>query len=363
MPPVTRIFGPYPHNGGFRCQVAVDGRRTWAPMADSPQRAEHLAQRFIDGIHAAHPITIAEAIEQYRLTLIEKGNKPDSIKATECRMLLFFASVRDRPVMTLTQARGQALYETLRTTISQRTGKPLAAATHRNMLIEARTFLAWCVERRMLRQNPLATVKGIGKRRHGKPQLRIDEARKLRELCHALAMAGEDGPVAVLMGLLMGMRAGEIVTRSVRDLDDGGRLLWIPDAKTEAGKRTLEIPEELRPYLLARAEGKPPHALIFTAKRNGKHWRDWVREETGRLCKLAGVPPVCAHSLRGFMATIAIQAGGASHLVTATLGHVSINTTLQSYAARGSAQIAQQRRGIEVLDRPAVGLVNPPMPN
>lgn len=101
--------------------------------------------------------------------------------------------------------------------------------------------------------------------------------------------------------------------------------------------------------MFARAEGKPPHALIFTAKRNGKRWRDWVREETGRLCKLAGVPPVCAHSLRGFMATIAIQAGGASHLVTATLGHVSINTTLQSYAVRGSAQIAQQRRGIEVL--------------
>jgi hypothetical protein len=32
------------------------------------------------------------------------------------------------------------------------------------------------------------------------------------------------------------MRATEIVSRVVRDLDDEGRLLWIPDSKTEAGQ-------------------------------------------------------------------------------------------------------------------------------
>lgn len=162
------------------------------------------------------------------------------------------------------------------------------------------------------------------------------------------------GPrVAVLMGLLMGMRAGEIVSRTVRDLDDGGRLLWIPDAKTPAGKRTIEVPDELQGYLLARTEGKRGDALIFPAKRNGKHWRDWVAEEARRLCKLADVQEVCAHSLRGFVATVAVQACGAAHLVTVTLGHVDISTTLQSYALPGSAQQAQQRRAIEVLDRSA----------
>ncbi len=232
---------------------------------------------------------------------------------------------------------------------SERTGKPLSAHSHRNMLAEAKTFLGWCLDQRFIGQNPLAAVKGVGKRRHGKPQLRIDEARKLRALCHELAAAGEDGPVAVLMGLLMGMRAGEIVSRTARDLDDGGRILWIPDSKTEAGKRTVEVPDELQPYLLARCEGKPHSALIFPAKRRGKHWRDWVAEETRRLCKLADIPVVCAHSLRGFVATVAIQAGGAPHLVAAALGHVSPTTTLQSYALPGSAQHAQQRRALDRL--------------
>ena len=55
--------------------------------------------------------------------------------------------------------------------------------------------------------------------------------------------------MAAMMSLLMGMRASEIVSRIVRDLDDEGRLLWIPETKTEAGKRTLPVPEVLQPYL------------------------------------------------------------------------------------------------------------------
>ena len=54
----------------------------------------------------------------------------------------------------------------------------------------------------------------------------------------------EKRAIAALVSLLMGMRASEITTRIVRDLDDSGRLLWIPHAKTEAGKRTLQVPED-----------------------------------------------------------------------------------------------------------------------
>ena len=55
----------------------------------------------------------------------------------------------------------------------------------------------------------------------------------------------------------------EIVSRVVRDLDDGGKLLWIPDSKTEAGRRTLQVPELLQSHLLAIAEGKPSEAKLF----------------------------------------------------------------------------------------------------
>jgi integrase len=63
-----------------------------------------------------------------------------------------------------------------------------------------------------------------------------------------------------LLALVIGMRANEIVSRVVRDLDDDGKLLWIPDSKTEAGRRRLQVPELLRPLVKALAEGKSPEA-------------------------------------------------------------------------------------------------------
>lgn len=104
---------------------------------------------------------------------------------------------------------------------------------------------------------------------------------------------------------------------------------------------------------MERCEGRGHDALIFLAKRRGKHWRDWVAEETERLCELAGVPAICAHSLGGFVATVAIRAVGISQLVSAELGHCSVTTTMTSYALRGSAQHAQQKRALDVLDNSA----------
>jgi integrase len=59
-----------------------------------------------------------------------------------------------------------------------------------------------------------------------------------------MAESGEGGAVAALMALPMGMRVSEIAERIVRNLDDDGRLLWITDAKTQAGVRRLQVPDE-----------------------------------------------------------------------------------------------------------------------
>jgi len=69
-------------------------------------------------------------------------------------------------------------------------------------------------------------VQGLGRRKHGKA-LRIDEARRWSQKAVKLAKRGDAGAVATLMSLLIGMRASEIDSRVVRDLDDDARLLWI----------------------------------------------------------------------------------------------------------------------------------------
>src|SRR4029079_18029117 len=140
---------------------------------------------------------------------------------------------------SITPAKGAELYAGLRRR-KAKGGKVLAVDSHRNILAEARSFLKWCHGKRWIVRNPLDEVEGVGRRRHGKEQLRIDEARKWQAKAIGLADKGESGAVAAMMCLVMGMRCSEIVSRVVRDLDDDGQLLWIPDSKTWAGRRKLQ---------------------------------------------------------------------------------------------------------------------------
>lgn len=288
-------------------------------------------------------VTVATAIAAYEKHLTEKGCKARPIDDRLYRLRAFFTD-QELVLADLTRAKCAAYYEALRVLVSPRTGEVYSVDTHRSMLAEARMLMKLCIARRWLRASPLEGVEGKGKRRHGKPQLRIDEARRWMAKATELADGGEAGAVAAMMALVLGMRASEIVSRVVRDLDDEGRQLWIPDAKTEAGKRTLRVPDVLQPYLQRLAANQRPEARLF-----GKHWRDWPREWVQEICKKAEVPVVGAHSMRGLHATLAMDAGITGAVVAASLGHEHISTTTRSYAKGEAVAGAQQRRALTVL--------------
>jgi integrase len=263
-----------------------------------------------------------------------KQNRSTSIATTLHRLRSFFPE-RSIEVREHDRSSCQRLYTRLAST-----AKP---DTHRNTLAEARTFFKWCVKTGKTSANPLDGVEGVGRRRKGKPQLRIDEARRWLAEGEKLAVR-EAGAVAAMASLLMGLRASEIITREVRDLDDDGRLLWIPSAKTEAGRRTVEVPDVLRPCLVRLAKGRGRSERLF-----GEHWRDWVRKWVRRICRAAGVPLVSAHSMRGLHSSLAIQRGVTAHEVARTLGHASPNVTREHYATVEAQESDVQRRALTVL--------------
>jgi integrase len=181
------------------------------------------------------------------------------------------------------------------------------------------------------------------RRKRGKPQLRLDEAR--RWLAAALQAAlTEPGALAGAMTLLMGMRASEVAERVVRDLDDQGRLLWIPHAKTAAGVRRLQVPVVLRPLLLALARGRQPNDPLF---EGGTRW--WVHYHVTQLCRLAKVPVVGPHSMRGLHATLATASGVTAEHVAASLGHESFEVTARHYADGDVLAAVQARAAGELL--------------
>jgi hypothetical protein len=97
------------------------------------------------------------------------------------------------------------------------------------------------------------------------------------------------------------------------------------------------------------AAGKGTTEPLFPGSVGGRKRRQWLHGEAQRLCKKAGVPVVCPHSLRGAMATIAVEAGELPEVVARVLGHTSSKMTLQHYIAPGVAEAAQLARGQAAL--------------
>ena len=150
----------------------------------------------------------------------------------------------------------------------------------------------------------------------------------------------------------MGLRASEVVSRVVRDLDRGGTHLRINDnldvaflTKTEKSKRLVKFPTHVRPLLAKLAAGKAPTEPLFSGALAGRKSRQWLWDEVRRLCQKADVPLVCPHSLRGWMATAAVAAGELPEVGAQALGHTSSQITLGHSIAPGVAEAAQLERG------------------
>jgi len=354
---LERVLGPYEQHNGWRVvRIYADGTRKSRVL-----KTEKAALHYMEFLRAeleASDHTTETALSEFKKHLKASGSKAESNTVVEWAVFLFFPEpVR---LAMLSAKRCKKLYEEIRTRNSEATGKPLANDTHRGALTRVKTFFSWCVEQHWIKENPFKDVKPVGKLRpRGKSlgkdgnELRVKGARAWFAKALELAAKGDKGATAGLTALLLGMRAGEIVSRRVGDLDDDatpGDLLWIPCSKTPAGRRTLEVPEVLQPFLLRLADGKSADRYLFEHHPGTKHHPSWVRAQIRRVCDAAEVPHVTAHFMRGLLATLTAERGMAGHLIAATLGHTSYEgMTLKAYAQPGSHETGVNRRGLVVL--------------
>ena len=301
------------------------------------------------------------ALESYEEHLQQKGNKLRSIVNTIARLRGWFLDAK-QAVATITPSQVRRVYE-------QRCAKGVSADTHRNELAEVRTWCRWLLARGWLLADPTVGLQGVGRRRRGKAKLREMEARILGEWCLSCALtpapraddhtaaAGEtrrDRELGLAVGLvlLLGVRAGELLERVARDVDasPGRVVLWIPDSKTEAGRRRLVVPEPLATLLRARAGALPSGAWLWQGESGSGHReRTWLRKGLARLCTEAGVPVVCPHGLRGTHATLAEEAGTAGEAVARQLGHTSHRVTEEHYLEAGTVERARGRAVMQIV--------------
>lgn len=355
-PVAVRVLGPYAHRGAHRCLLVSSQGRQWAPSGRTEKDALRIAHRLVAAEAKLGAIAIRDAIEAHVESKRAAGARPSTLEGTRRALTCYFAGILDGPIRGLTSARAQQQYDLLRQVGGPKAGRPLAIATQQTYLGLAKTFARWAVAKGWLREDPTTKVRAVGKRHRGKPQLRADEGCQLRDTCIEEA---SEGSTAVLMCMLMALRVSEVVSRVVRDIDLGGTVMRVDDnddvafrLKTESSRRPVRIPVLLRPLLARLADGKQPTAPLFPGSVAGRRRRQWLHKETGRLCKKAGVPVICPHSLRGMMATIAVAAGELPEVVAQALGHTSSKMTLKHYIQAGVAQSAQLERGLAALPAP-----------
>lgn len=355
-----RVLGPYKQHNGWRVIVIDDNGKRKSTVCKTEKAALYLkAQLLAELEHADH--NTESALREYKKHLQANGDRPDSIHVVEWAVLLFFPE--PVPLSLVSAKRAAKLYEGVRTKPSEVTKQPLANDTHRGALARVKSFFEWCSvpPQAFIRENPFKDVKGVGKLRpRGKSlgksgnELRVKGAREWYVKALEFAEKGDQGAIAGITALLLGMRAGEIVSRKVGDLDEDtapGDLLWIPCSKTPAGRRTLEVPDVLRGLLMSLAKDKEATRHIFELAHGVPHDNGWVRRAVHRICKAAKVPTVTAHAMRGLLATITSERGMAGHLIAATLGHTSYEgMTLKAYAAPGSRDTGVNRRGLVILN-------------
>ena len=342
-----RVLGPYPERKRWRLIIFEGGTRKAMYLTSQEEalrlKSELSAQlkQLGDGRRLGDLVT-AWTDERLRVGTC----KAQTAREQDVRLRAFLADYLDKDVRALSAKVANAVYQQAVEAPSPKTGAQLKAATHRFYLKLAQSFFAWAVEQGEASSNPFQDVKPVGKVNAGKPQLRLDEARRFIDVgLHLYEESKQPLAVGAVMALMMGLRTGEVLDREVRDVEDGARFLCIAHGKTYNAARRPEIPLVLRPYLMSMLAGKGPTEPLFGMGSTGKPLkRQALHAMVRRLCKLAGVPMVCTHSLRGLFATLGVQSGAVTHAVAATLGHGTFAVTQKHYAQPDAVTNAQTAR-------------------
>ena len=177
-----------------------------------------------------------------------------------------------------------------------------------------------------------------------KTPVREKHALTADQITRLLARLGEPVRTMVLVGILTGLRVGEILGLRWKDVDLVSGELKVEQAiyrglagspKTKGSRRTLPLPQALLP-VLARVERhsatRSEEELVFRS-RTGRPLNDsnLLHRHLKPVGRQIGAPWLNWHTLRRTHATLLQAAGGTLKDAQAQLGHSKLSTTLEIY--------------------------------
>ena len=342
-----RVYGPYPPSPGrtrWRIQVYDHAtKRKRSLTAETAQGARDLAALVEEELRRAAPLLVHEAVEQY---LEYKRGQVRSERQVQAIGKALMAFVPNVPVRSVTRQQAEDFYLAA-TKRSGKQGRLAAAATHRGRLRLVKAFWAWLRKRELASDDPWSSVEPVGRVNTGKTQLGEHDARKLDQYLFSQAKEGDEGSLALLLALYLGLRTSEVLGLTVGAID--GTTVFVNGTKTKNAKRKLALFEPVAKLLARHCAGRPATQRVFAANLPQQPKPDWAYKRLRKACQRLEIPQVCPHSLRGLHSSLALEAGATTHQVASALGHASFATTARHYAKRDSIEKGKAKRVADVL--------------
>jgi integrase len=158
-------------------------------------------------------------------------------------------------------------YLALRWAISQLTKKRYAVDTHRGILKDTKWFFSWCCqEKKWIKSNPLAGIKGRGRVRKGKAQLRQDDVVRFFDKAIELAQLKLPRPTREELEVLLNNYTWSAVARHLGISDSGVRKLakkydLLEKVQVSQRFRGKEVPNEGK-WAKGRMQGVTPDGAL-----------------------------------------------------------------------------------------------------
>jgi integrase len=170
----------------------------------------------------------------------------------------------------------------------------------------------------------------------------------------------------VLILAYTGLRFGELTGLNVEDVDldarrirvrrsitqVGGRLVE-GNPKSDAGRRSVPIPERLAPALKARLDGRPPGGPAVASPRGSRlGLENWKRAVNWKAAIASiGRETLRVHDLRHTYASLSRRAGADLRLLQKAMGgHASITVTAHTYADLFDDELDNIAAALDSLD-------------
>jgi integrase/recombinase XerD len=234
----------------------------------------------------------------------------------------------------------------VRTRGTQAAKTATSARTIRNYWVILRGFGRWCIEQGEIESSPIERIKAPVSRPDQPDPLSVAQARALVE-----AAGRADNPTRLrdkallLMMLDTGLRATELISLTVGDIDTAQRRAWIERGKGNKGRAvwwSSETNRAIISHLRRRKDADPGEPLFTSAGRTKGEplTRGGLLQIVNRIGEAAGVD-VHPHKLRHTYAVLFLTAGGQQIALKESLGHTTMEMTSRyvrySEANRASA--------------------------